>query len=120
MTKATDLNYRVIPLPATLRQAIRRKRDESEITNEEFVGNAVEQHLPKILATLAEVGFEAKRKSVGPLRLPFSDKAKTLARLRQASQATRIPSVHLLEACLTMAIKPAKKQRRRRATKSKI
>ena len=118
MTKATDLTYRVVRLPAALRTAIRGKRDEKGVTNEEFVRESVEQHLPKLVSNLQEIGFGSARRNVGAIRLPFSDQAKTLDSLRRASNDIKIPTVLLLEICLqsaTAVMTPKRKVKQRRS-----
>jgi hypothetical protein len=119
MTKATDLTYRVLKLPLPLRQAIRKTRDEKGVTNQKFVEAAVETHLPVLLDSLRQLGFGSHRGKFANARLPFSDKAKILDILRQASNEVQIPTVRLLEICLASAVSAKPPGRtRRKSTKS--
>ena len=113
MSKATDLSFRVIHLPATLRQAIRKKRDATNATNEDFARTAIDLHLPNLVSELQKLGFGTPRKDVGAVRLPFSEKARTLDALRSASNNVMIPVAQLLEICLAAEASPAKRGRRR-------
>jgi hypothetical protein len=103
MSKATDLTFRVVRLPRSLIKQMRKRRDEQQLTNEEFVSAAVRAHLPEILRSLRSLGFRKTRGPTGSARLPFSDSAKTLALLRKASNETKIPMSHLLRACLSLS-----------------
>lgn len=114
MSKATDLTFRVVHLPASLRDAIRQKRDESSSTNEEFVRTSIDQHLPNLVNGLQKLGFGTPRKDMGAVRLPFSDTAKTLDALRRASNDVMIPVAQLLEICLAAAATPKKRGRPRK------
>uniref|UniRef100_UPI0030EF0D84 hypothetical protein n=1 Tax=Symmachiella dynata TaxID=2527995 RepID=UPI0030EF0D84 len=116
MTKATDLTYRVIKLPQNLRDATRKKRDEQGITNEQLVASAVDEHLPSLLDNLRQLGFGSHRGKMATARFPFSDKAKTLDKLRRASNEVSLPSVQLLNICLALATatpKPKERGKRR-------
>lgn len=113
MSKATDLSFRVVHLPASLRQAIQRKRDATSSTNEDVVRTSIDRHLPNLVNSLQKLGFGTPRKDVGAVRLPFSDKAKTLDALRHASNDVKIPVAQLLEICLAAETSPAKRGRRR-------
>lgn len=123
MTKATELTYRVIKLPQQLRDAIRKQRDEKYITNEEFVASAVDEHLTALLDNLRQLGFSSHRGKMATARLPFSDKAKTLDKLRRASNEVSLPSVQLLSICLAAATatpKPREPGKRRGRPKKTV
>jgi len=62
--------------------------------------DAVDKHLPGIVADLKAIGIE-QAKQTGPTRLPVSD--KLLAQLRQASQFSSLPMAILLAACLSLS-----------------
>jgi len=116
MTKATDLTFRVVKLPQQLRDEIRNRRNEKGTTNEEFVASAVDEHLSSLVDGLRQLGFGSHRGKTATARLPFSDKAKTLDKLRRASNQVSIPIVQLLNICLiaaTAAPKPKERSKRR-------
>ncbi|WP_339912312.1 hypothetical protein [Symmachiella dynata] len=119
MTKATELTYRVLKLPQQLRDAIRKQRDEKCTTNEEFVASAVDDHLSTLCDNLKQLGFGSHRGKMATARLPFSDKAKTLDKLRRASNQVSIPVVQLLNICLATATATPKKRGKRRGRPKK-
>lgn len=100
MIKATGLTYRDAKLPKELQDALRAPRDKDGVTNEEIVEAAVETHLPSALENLRKLGLGFQRGNLASTRLPFSGIAKTLDKLRKASNEVQIPSVQLLELCL--------------------
>lgn len=104
MTKATDLTYRVVKLPKKLRDSTRKQRDEQGVTNQEFVEAAVDTQLPVLLDNLRKLGFGFRRGNSVTARFPFSDKAKTLDKLRKVSNEVQVPSVRLLEICLESSV----------------
>ena len=120
MKKATDLTYRVIKLPQNLRDAIRKQRDELGITNEALVAAAVDDHLSTLCDNLKQLGFGSHRGKIATARLPFADKAKTLDKLRRASNEVSLPSVQLLNICLALATAmPKLKERGKRRGRPK-
>ncbi len=125
MTTATDVSYRVVRLPQPLRKEIQTVRDTNSQTNEQFVAAAVEQHLPRIVDGLRNLGFRKPDGKIVPVRLPFADASGTLAGLKDASESLGIPAVQLLSLCLTAATNesatPSKHRRRtgRSTTKRK-
>lgn len=115
MSKATDLTYRVVKLPKDLQADLRAARDKAGVTNQEIVETAVQEQLPAIVEQLRGFGFRSQGSNAVSTRLPFSDRAKTLQKLRMASQEVDIASVHLLRLCLASAV-GARKPRRRKST----
>jgi len=103
MTTA-NLTYRVIRLPDVLRTAIRATRDANKFTNAEFVGRAIEQELPKLIASLQSLGFAGPRGQTRPMRLPFPDDG-SLDLLREASETVGLPATQLLALCFVAATK---------------
>jgi len=100
-----DVKYRVVRIPDTLRAAIRATRDAKEQTNAEFVGKAVENHLPRIVEALVTLHFPSLLGEVRPMRLPFADDYGTLDLLRESSETVGLPATHLLTLCLAAATK---------------
>ena len=101
---AADLTYRVIRLPDALRTAIRATRDANRWTNAEFVGKAVEQQLPQLVAALESLGFGGLGGQMRPMRLPFPDDG-SLDLLREASETVGLPATQLLALCFVAATK---------------
>lgn len=104
---ATDVKYRVIRLPDTLRTTIRATRDAQKWTNAEFVGKAVEQQLPTLIASLQSLGFGNLGGQTRPMRLPFADEYGSLDLLREASETVGLPATQLLALCFVAATKDA-------------
>lgn len=104
---ATDVKYRVIRLPDTLRTAIRTTRDANKWKNAEFVGKAVEQQLPNLVANLQSLGFSGACGQTRPMRLPFADEYGSLDLLREASETVGLPATQLLALCFVAATKEA-------------
>ena len=104
---ATDVKYRVVRLPNALRTAIRTTRDANKWTNAEFVGKAVEQQLPKLIASLQSLGFGEAGGQTRPMRLPFADEYGSLDLLREASETVGLPATQLLTLCFVAATKDA-------------
>ena len=101
----TDVKYRVIRLPDALRTTIRTARDANKSTNAEFVGKAVEQQLPGLVASLQSLGFGDLGGQTRPMRLPFADDYGSLDLLREASETVGLPSTQLLALCFVAATK---------------
>ena len=102
---ATDVTYRVFRLPDALRTAIRAARDANKFTNAQFVGKAVEQQLPKLVANLQSLGFGHAGGQTRPMRLPFADDYGSLDLLREASETVGLPATQLLALCFVAATK---------------
>jgi hypothetical protein len=118
--KTLDITYRVLRLPASLLDAMRKNRDESDSTNIEFVAEAVSVHLPRILDALRALGLGSLKGKRRPARLPFSAEADTLKTLRAASNETSISAIQLLAMCLFAATNKGtgKKKRGARSKRS--
>jgi len=69
------------------------------------VGEAIEQHLSRILEALIELGFDRLVGESRPMRLPFADEYGTLDLLRESSETIGLPATHLLTLCLAAATK---------------
>jgi len=102
---ATDVKYRVIRLPDTLRTAIRATRDANKWTNAEFVGKTIEQQLPKLVVNLRSLGFRGAGGQTRPMRLPFADEYGSLDLLREASETVGLPATQLLALCFVAVTK---------------
>lgn len=111
MSKATDIVFRVVRLPDSLRRSMRTTRDAQSQTNEVFVADAVKRNLPTIVATLGSLGF-CGAESAQPTRLPFSESAGTLKDLRIASDTLGIAATKLLAACVRMQVAGPTNKRR--------
>jgi hypothetical protein len=92
--------YRVFDLPEELRTRLRAKRARVAATTAEVVQTATAATLPKLVATLRELGFRANGKT-RPAR--FAMTASSLRALRRASKKTSLPACRLLFACLLLA-----------------
>ena len=104
MSKATYLSFRVIHIPSNLRSEVTTLRDSLQLTNELLVARAVDENLSEIVIGLQTLGFTADSGTV-PVRLPFSNTAGTLDKLRQASADVNLPLTQLLILCLWKATK---------------
>jgi hypothetical protein len=118
MNKAVDTEFRVIRLPKALRNSIKVARDLANQTNLEFVANAVDKNLPKLVNDLRRLGFTVNRGELRPTRLPFSVQKGTLKSLGKASASIGIPAVHLLAVCLANSATKMKNNSFRRKQKS--
>jgi hypothetical protein len=115
MAKSTDVIYRVLPMPETLRAASQQTRDASGQTNAAFVAGAVADHLSRLVESLIALGYGKLLGKRRPARLPFSTAAGTLQTLREASDLVHVPAIQLLLLCLAAATaEPPAKPRRRR------
>jgi hypothetical protein len=95
--------FRVVKLPASLLEAMRRRRDAEGSTSLDFIAGAVSKHLPAVLERLQAIGVGAAKGSRQAARLPFSDRAGTLGALKSASRDTGLSGTQLLALCLTAA-----------------
>ena len=113
--------YRVVNLPESLLVTMREARDHAETTNAQFLADAVDRHLPRLVHDLQRLGMGAYSGHLKPARLPFSDDDATLGRLREAADTVGLPVTKLLELCLVAAVRPPEspKPRRRRRTQAK-
>lgn len=121
MTKTVDQTFRVVQLPTSLLADLRRLRDTTGTTNAKLVADSVAQHLPAIVDQLRSIGLSTRKGAKKPIRLPFSNKADTLKRLRVASNETGISAIQLLALCLaatTSAPVTARSSRRRQPGKA--
>jgi|SRR6266852_4637332 len=114
MKKAINTVYRVVRIPEWLRQAMRKARDAAEKTNEQFVVEAVESKLPRLLEQLRAIGFGTLGGKRRPARLPFSTEAGTLRTLRDASNKVGVPAIQLLVLCLAGAVAQPGQTRKKR------
>lgn len=121
MKKALDQTFRVVKLPASLVEAMRRQRDADGTTNLQFVGNAVMKNLPGIIERLRSIGLGPQKGPKQAVRLPFSSNEGTLKALRVASDETGISAIQLLSLCLVAgtASKSAKRGRGKRTTSAR-
>lgn len=117
MSKATDLVYRVIPLPQSLRDAVQQARERTGQTNETFIAAAVTAHLQRLIDALLALGFGDIQGKRHPVRLPFSDSAGTLDALREASDNLQVPAVQLLLLCLAAAASGPRSQCKSRSSR---
>jgi hypothetical protein len=100
MKKTLDQTFRVVKLPASLVEAMRRQRDADGTTNLQFVGDAVAKNLPGIIEQLRSIGLCPQKGPKQAVRLPFSSQGGTLKALRVASNETGISAIQLLSLCL--------------------
>lgn len=100
MKKTLDQTFRVVKLPASLVEAIRRQRDADGATSLQFVGDAVAKNLPGIIDQLRSIGLCPQKGPKQAVRLPFSSQGGTLKALRVASNETGISAIQLLSLCL--------------------
>ncbi|MFM8290595.1 MAG: hypothetical protein ACKOC4_02705 [Planctomycetia bacterium] len=101
------VEFRVVKLPSTLVEAMRRRRDADGTSNLRFLGDAVTRHLSATLSQLREIGITAGKGTKQAVRLPFSPQAGTLATLKTASRETGLSATQLLAICLVSATKGA-------------
>jgi hypothetical protein len=119
MSDTTDVTYRVIRLPQSLLTAIRNARDQAEVTNAQFISDAVENHLPKFVTELCRLGFGDREGVMSTSRLPFADESAVLGQLREASESVGLPVTRLLELCLVATIQQTEVPKRRRGRRTK-
>jgi hypothetical protein len=112
--------YRVVKVPDSLLIAMRTARDQSKTTNAHFLADAVNVHLPGLVAELQRLGFGTRGESLRAARLPFSDECGTIGQLKDASENVGLPATKLLELCLTAAVRPPEEPKRRRGRKPKL
>jgi hypothetical protein len=103
MRAKTATTFRVVKLPVSVLDAMRRRRDSEGTTSIQFVAGAVSRQLPVVLERLQAIGVGAARGSRQAARLPFSDRAGTLGSLKSASRDTGLSGTQLLALCLTAA-----------------
>ncbi|MEN6365389.1 MAG: hypothetical protein ABFC88_01065, partial [Thermoguttaceae bacterium] len=97
--------YRVFDLPEELRTRLRAKRAKAAATTAQVVQTAMADCLPKLVATLRELGFRGDAKT-RPAR--FAMTASSLRALRRASKKTGVPACRLLFAYLLLACEEEK------------
>ncbi len=97
MATATETIYRVYRLPKPTKKTVKEGRIEKDITLHDYLGEAIDKQLPKLVEGLKALGIVAP-KQLGPSRLPMSD--ALLKQLRKASNETGLPTTTLLIACL--------------------
>ena len=107
-----DATYRVVRLPEPLRDRFKKARDARQLTNADFIGQAVEAHLPRLLEGLTTLGFSSLTGKTHATRLPFPDQYATLDVLREASQSIGLPATQLLALCLSAATAESPRQNR--------
>ena len=100
MKKMLDQTFRVVKLPASLVDSMRRQRDADGTTNLQFVGDSVAKNLPGIIEQLRSIGLCPQKGPKQAVRLPFSSQGGTLKALRDASNETGISAIQLLSLCL--------------------
>jgi hypothetical protein len=92
--------YRVFDLPEELRTRLRTKRAKAAATTAEVVQKATADSLPKLVATLRELGFRGDGKT-RPAR--FAMTASSNRALKRASKRTGLPVRRLLLASIAIA-----------------
>lgn len=103
MRRKSATTFRVVRLPATVLEAMRRRRDSEGSTSLGFIAEAVSRYLPAVLERLQAMGMGAAKGSRQAARLPFSAPAGTLGALKSASRDTGLSGTQLLALCLTAA-----------------
>jgi hypothetical protein len=115
----TANTYRVVKVPQSLLDAMRQTRDQAHVTNARFLADAINNHLPGLIAELTRLGFGARGESLRAARLPFSDESGTLGLLKEAGDTVGLPATTLLELCLRAAVRPREEPKRRRGRSPK-
>ena len=110
VTQSTQ--FRVYRVSRTLREQIRKAREQRKLTIREFVATAIEAELPKIVKGLSEVGIEPMGAETKPARLVMTDEG--LAMLKAACEAVGVPATMLLAGCLRLS---ARRKRQGRTPK---
>jgi hypothetical protein len=101
-SQSPDVSFRVLRLPESLREGVRRAKQSHGIPNRQWLTNAIEAHLPNIVEELDQMEIRASSGPTRPVRFPFDN--ATLAMLKAASEITGLPAITLLRACFTRAI----------------
>jgi hypothetical protein len=97
-----DVSFRVLRLPESLREGIRRAKQSDAISNRQWLTNTIEAHLPNLVEELEQMEIHASSGPTRPVRFPFDNAA--LAALRAASETTGLPAITLLRVCFARAI----------------
>lgn len=97
----SDDVFRTFSLPASLRKAVNDKREELGLTMRDFVRQAVDAELGKLVQVLGRELPKLRGPQAKPARLPLSD--SILAKLHKAAAAVDIPLQRLFLICLFKA-----------------
>jgi hypothetical protein len=98
--------YRVYRVSDQLRSAIKTRRTKFNATTTQVLSEAIDVALPKVVASLKQLGFGFEGTKKRPIRFPLSD--NILSALAQASKQTGVHQTQLLTAALHLTTKGAK------------
>ena len=99
-TTTIAADHRVYRLDKALRARMKAVRTEKGLRQQDFFALAIEEHLPRIVETLVELGFQPTRRN-GPIKIGVEP--STLKALHRASAKTGTDQTLLVQTCLVLA-----------------
>ncbi len=93
--------HRVYRVPESLREAMRRKREQRGQTLQQFLQTSLTEELPRLAGDLDKLHINPVDTDARPAKLPLNE--QLLADLKGVSINTGLPQSQLLLACLRTA-----------------